>query len=118
MLYTYLIPLSEALSRTSNLHEILWNFSHYKEPDKRLTPAQNPHFYRNLPLSPSSYGGRFKSQPTELYEETIYVLTDSPRRVFFEFGEKRRAFANVLATNDVLIFKGSCLVFLYFYFRN
>ena len=74
---------------------------------------QNPHFYVDLPKSPTRYGDSFSSQPTEIYKGTIYVLTNNldlkfgdSRRVFFEFGGKPRAFDNFWDTNNTLIFKG------------
>ncbi len=74
---------------------------------------QNPHFYVDLPKSPTRYGDSFSSQPTEIYKGTIYVLTNNldlkfgdSRRVFFEFGGKPRAFDNFWDTNKTLIFKG------------
>jgi hypothetical protein len=85
--------------------EILWNFSHF-EGEKRLTLAQNPHFYEDLPTSPGAYGGRFSSRPTERYEGTIYVLTNNSGRVFLEFGSRPRAFDNTWTTNDTLVFRG------------
>ena len=96
----------------SVLAEILWNFSHF-EDDKRLRLAQNPHFYVGLPRSPTAYGGTFSSQPTDIYEGRIYVLTNNSvpisgdsRRVFFEFDGEKRAFDNFWDTNNTLIFKG------------
>jgi len=93
------------------LAEILWNFSHF-EDEKCLRLAQNPHFYRDLPDSPTAYGGTFSMQPTEIYEGTIYVLTNNlvpksgdSRRVFFEFGGQKRAFDNFWDMNNTLIFK-------------
>jgi len=87
--------------------EILWNFSHF-EGEKRLTLAQNPHFYEDLPTSPGAYGGRFSSRPTERYEGTIYVLTNNSGRVFLEFGSRPRAFDNTWTTNDALVFRDVC----------
>ena len=96
----------------SVLAEILWNFSHF-EDDKRLRLAQNPHFYVGLPRSPTAYGGTFSSQPTDIYEGRIYVLTNNSvpisgdsRRVFFEFDGEKRAFDNFWDTNNTLIFRG------------
>jgi len=108
------IIVKQKLSNSSGasvLAEILWNFSHF-EGEKCLRLAQNPHFYRDLPDSPTAYGGTFSRQPTDIYEGTIYVLTNNlvpesgdSRRVFFEFGEEKRAFDNFWDTNDTLIFK-------------
>jgi hypothetical protein len=113
--------VSEALIGTSKLPDILWIFSHFapkpkkpKDPrDKRyLTLAQN--FYDGLPIFPTAFVDTFKTQPTEHYQGTIYVLTNNERRVFLELGEKRRTFDNVWKTNDTLIFKGSCPAIVFF----
>jgi len=108
------IIVKQKLSNRSGLlvlTEILWNFSHFPE-EKRLRLAQNPHFYRDLPDSPTAYKGTFSRQPTDIYEGTIYVLTNNlvpesgdSRRVFFEVGGQKRAFDNVWDTNNTLIFK-------------
>jgi len=97
---------------TPNLSDILWIFSHYapKKPedsrDKRyLTLAQNPHFYDGHPIFPTAFGDTFKTQPTEKYQDPIYVLTNNERRVFLDLGKKRRIFDNVWRINDTLIFK-------------
>jgi hypothetical protein len=89
------------------LPEILWNFSHFND-NRRLGLAQNPHFYEALPTSPGAYGGGFRSQPTERYQGTIYVITNTPRRVFLEFDGKLRAFDHVSVVNNTLIFRGWC----------
>lgn len=95
------------------LNEILWNFSHYKSAE-HLSLAQNPRFYVGLPTSPDGYSATFSCQPTERYEGTIYVLTNNSHHIFFEFGGSLRAFDNVWnTTNDILIFRGECLVFLF-----
>jgi len=89
----------------SVLPEILLNFSRFKGK-RRLTLAQNPHFYGDLPTSDSltRYVAGFNSQPTDCYTGTIYVVTNNSRRVFLEFGETRRAFDNVSVANNTLIF--------------
>lgn len=115
--------MSEALIGTSELADILWIFSHFapkpKRPndtvDKRyLTLAQNPHFYDGLPLFPTVSVDTFKTQPTEHYQGTIYVLTNNERRVFLALDNKRRTFDNVWKTNNTLIFKGSCPAIIFF----
>ena len=112
--------MSEALIGTSELPDILWIFSHFapkpKRPndpkDKRyLTLAQNPHFYNGLPVFPTAF---VDTQPTEDYQDTIYVLTNNERRVFLELGERRRTFDNVWKANNTLIFKGSYLSIIFF----
>ena len=42
----------------------------------------------------------------------INVLTNDVRRVFLECNPERRVFDNVWTINGILIFKGSCVVFL------
>ena len=56
----------------------------------------------------------YRTQPTEDYQGTIYVLTNNERRVFLELGKKRRTFDNVWKTNDTLIFKGSRSAIIFF----
>ena len=110
---SYLIPASEALPGTSGLPDILWFFSHYKN-ENCLTLAQNPQFYEGPPAFPTTYGPASKTQPTEDYKGTIYVLTDNERRICLELGEKRRIFDNIWRTdNNALIFKGSYAAFLF-----
>jgi hypothetical protein len=107
-----LSPVSEALSSSTGdwvLPEILWNFSHFNDK-RRLRLAQNPHFYEALPASSGAYGGGFRSQPTELYKGTIYVITNTSRRVFLEFDGKLRVFDHVSVVNNTLIFRGWCFV--------
>lgn len=103
----------EALSSTSDLSDILWNFSHF-EDDRRLTLAQNPQFYGGTTF-PTIYMPAFIAQPVEEYQNLnmIYVLTNSERRVFLDLGQNRRIFDNVWKMNNTLIFKGSCPAFLF-----
>jgi hypothetical protein len=109
-----LIPVLEALISTSGLPNILWYFSHF-EDERRLTLAQNPHFYEGPPTFPTTYGPACRTRPTEGYQGTIYyVLTNNERRVFLELGQNQRTFDNVWRTNNTLIFKGSCAAFLFF----
>jgi hypothetical protein len=112
MSYLSLIPMSEALISTLGPPVILWYFIHFRDA-RRLTLAQNPHFYESLPNSPTSYGPTFNTQPTEDYRGTVYILTNNERRVYLELGQKRRTFDNVWRTNNTLIFKGSCPTFLF-----
>lgn len=99
-----------ALSDSSDLPEILWYFSHFPD-EKRLSLAQNPQFYGILPTSPAAYVGGFSSSPTEFYQGTINVLTNSSRRIFLECDPYPRIFDNVWAINGILIFRGLCVVF-------
>ena len=113
----YLIHVPEELSKTSNLQEILWNFSHFKG-EKRLTLKQNPHFYQVLPTLAEQYEGKFRRDPVETFDhEKINVLTDNlgpTGRVFIETAKESRAFGNVWAPRKAIIFKGSSLLHLFF----
>jgi len=104
-----LIRVPEELNNDSKLQEILWNFIRLK-PTERLTLSQNPHFYNNLPTPPNANWGEFDSKATEEnwhtnHTQPIYVLTNTPCRVFLELGRNPRAFDNVWNTNQTLIFK-------------
>lgn len=104
----------------SKLEEILWNFARYpSNSGKRLTLAENPHFYNHnsLPITPNAYQDGFTTGPMiddYQHADTFYVLTNKPGRVFLEFGRNSRAFDNVWHANGILIFKSRCLVFLLF----
>ena len=101
--------MTEVLSPTSNLQEILWNFSRFKD-ERRLTLKQNPHFYKqsDLPTSLEDYVGNFKTEPIDSFQDAkICVLTDGPGRVFLETDQYSRAFGKVWVPNDAMIFKGS-----------
>ncbi len=111
------------LGKNSNLPEVLWNFSRYKD-DKRLTLKQNPHFYKVLPERPGDYGGDFRSDPIEQFLDAlgnslgrdgpkpkISVLTDRHGRIYLESGQGPRAFGNVWCPGKAIIFKGSPLPF-------
>ena len=82
------------LGKSSDLKEILWNFSRFKDAKKRLTLKQNPHFYIRLPTLPHLYGIKFRTDPIETFQhEKIRVLTDNPDavgRVYVDIGQKRR----------------------------
>jgi hypothetical protein len=112
-------PIPEVLSQSSDVNEILWNFSRFKG-ERRLTLKDNPHFYENLPTSAEKYDGQFRIDPIETFQvhHKICVLIDDPRRltgrVFLETAEGNRAFGNVWVPKDAIIFKGSYLsVFLF-----
>ena len=101
--------MPEVLSEDSNLAEVLWNFSRFRDEKKRLTLKQNPHFYENLPLLPEEYVNNFRCDPIKDFRhERIYVLTDSPStgRIYLEAGRVPRAFSNVWCPKDALIFQG------------
>ena len=104
------------LGQSSNLKEVLWNFSRFRDETKRLTLKQNPHFYDSevLPTLPEKYGGKFRTDPVDTFrhKRSISVLTDNSGptgRVFLETTTETRAFGNVWVPNDAIIFKGSCL---------
>jgi hypothetical protein len=42
---------------------------------------------------------------------TIYVLSDRPGRVFLEIERRQRVFGNVWILNGVLIFRRLCYIF-------
>ncbi|KAH9955998.1 hypothetical protein BC827DRAFT_1234259 [Russula dissimulans] len=86
--------VQQVLSKSSNQAEILWNF------------ARPPHIR-------DAYGGEFQSDPITNFVDTpkVCVLTDRPGRVYLESGENPRAFGNVWAPKDAIIFKGACLAF-------
>ena len=106
-----LTPRSEVLHKNSNLTEILWNFSRFKDKTRRITLSQNPHFYAWLPTSPEEYGDEFKAEPIETFQQhaRVHVLTDIQGplgRVFVETGQNTRIFDNVWIPNNAIIFKG------------
>ena len=108
------LPTSEMLGEGSNLSEVLWNFSRYKEPEKRLALKKNPHFYKNLPRLSQEYGDYFRGDPIDNFLDTpgnkIVVLTDREGRIYLETGQAPRAFGNVWCPQGPqksIIFKGS-----------
>ena len=111
-------PIPEVLSESSDISEVLWNFSCFKG-ESRLTLKDNPHFYERLPKSAEHYEGQFQADPIETFQhEKISVLTDNPRltgRVFLETTEKKLAYGNIWVPKKAIIFKGmyhSCIPFL------
>ena len=103
--------MSEMLGEGSNLSEVLWNFSRYKDPEKRLALKQNPHFYKDLPHLSREYGDNFRGDPIdENFLDTpghkIFVLTDRQGRIYLETGRDPRAFGNVWCPQKSIIFKG------------
>src|ERR1700733_13182030 len=57
-------PIPEVLCQRSDTKEILWNFSRLNG-ERRLTLKDNPHFYKNLPISAKKYVGQFRTEPVE-----------------------------------------------------
>jgi hypothetical protein len=102
----------------SDLSEVLWMFSHFKDKKKRLTLKQNPHFYKRLPMFPKAYWGEFRMHPIETFQHpSISVLTDNlddAGRVFLNTAGRQRAFSNVWVLSDTIIFKGLCLLCFFF----
>lgn len=119
-LILFFVP--EVLGKSSNISEVLWNFSRYKG-NKRLTLKQNPHFYRDLPRR---YEDDFESNPIEEFLDAlgdfkggsldkpkpkISVLTDRQGRIYLGSGRDPRAFGNVWCPQNAIIFKGSSFTF-------
>ena len=107
--FYYLNSMVEALSSSTDssvLPEIIWNFSHFNEGGNPVTLAKNPHFYRDLPTTPTDYDRDFKREPTECFNGAIYVLTNDTHRAFLEFDENLRAFDHISNVNKTLIFRG------------
>jgi hypothetical protein len=92
--------MPELLGQSSNMSEILWNFSHFRDK-KCLTLKDNPYFYGKLPKSPEEYEGQFQTDPIKtLQHEKISVLTDNPNLtgwVFLEMAKRRWTFGNAWA---------------------
>ena len=101
-----------------SLPEVLWMFSRFQDEKRRLTLWQNPHFYERLPTLPEAYGGEFGMDPIRfLQHERISVLIDTPDqtgRVILEAAGEIRVFGNLWVLNNVIIFKGQCLLFVLF----
>jgi hypothetical protein len=110
-----LIQVVEELSKSSNLEEVIWNFSRLK--DKRFRLKQNPHFYKyNKHLS--SYGSEFRADPIFDFQDVkkVFVLHDKPGHVYLvTTANKKRAFGNFWRPHDAIIFKGFPLVFCLFF---
>ncbi|KAH9979612.1 hypothetical protein BGW80DRAFT_1557221 [Lactifluus volemus] len=101
------IVVHQTLGKSSNIQEILWNFSRYKGK-KRLTLKENPHFYEHLPCSPEAYGNTFKANAIQDFQrvEKVYVLTDKVGRVYLETqAQDIRAFGNFWIPSNAIIFK-------------
>ncbi|KAH9966989.1 hypothetical protein BJV74DRAFT_284172 [Russula compacta] len=101
--------LCNVLGKSSNLAEVLWNFSRRKD-EKRLTLRENPHFYKGLPASPEAYGDGFRLDPIDdfLDPPRVYVLIDRPGRLYLESDGSCWAFGNVWVPNKSIIFKNVC----------
>ena len=105
------------LGENPNITEVLWNFSRLRDPKKRLTLKQNPHFYEHLPRVPEKYTTNFRCDPIKdlsFRHRQIYVLTDRPRRIYLDAGLVPRAFGNIWLPHHAFIFQGSSDSFLIF----
>ncbi|KAH9021822.1 hypothetical protein EDB85DRAFT_2293351 [Lactarius pseudohatsudake] len=104
------VIVSQELSASPSLQEILWNFSRYKDR-ARITLEQNPHFYLRFPADESAYTPQFQRHPlqdisgTLEQNDTIYVLFDRPGRVFLDTEHERQIFGNVWSLNGSLFFR-------------
>ena len=99
--------MAEALSDSSNLQEVLWNFCLFK--DKRLlTLMDNPHFYTDLPTSPEAYGGSFKIDSTDDFRhaDKFYVLIDKPELVYIMTDQVSQSFGNFWRPQNAIVFRG------------
>ena len=71
--------VSEELSASPSLPEILWNFSRYKDR-ARITLEHNPHFYLRCPTDETAYTPTFQRRPLQdpdgalKRNDTVYVL--------------------------------------------
>jgi hypothetical protein len=115
----------EAISEIATIPEILWNFAHFTG-EKRLTLAQQPHFFRNLPKSPSECGKTFEQEQEKGFRnlDKIYVLVNTPHPVFLKshldihpiYDWDFRVFDNIWIRNNTLVLKGSYVhIFLPFF---
>ena len=100
--------MPEVLGDSPSLQEILWNFSRFKDEDKRLTLGDSPHFYTNLPTSPEAYWEGLKIDPTEdfRHSDKFYVLTDRLEPVHILTDCILQSFNNFWCPKNAIIFKG------------
>lgn len=119
----------EGLSRTSDLPEILWYFSHYPD-NRRLVLSQDPNFYDPFPHPSGEYVG---IQPIDINQRMNNVLAGNgpvfdvltnnrPRvsntmiyrpRVFLDRNPHPRIFDNIWIINGIFIFRSSYVLFLF-----
>lgn len=109
-------PCQVMLAPRTNESEALWIFSRFEDEKKRLALEMNPYFYERLPTLPEAYGDEFRMDAIMTFQHgRISVLSDNPvdvGRVFLECATPKWAFGNVWVTNDTMIFKGSCLLYI------
>ena len=104
-----LIP--EVLCQNSNVKEIMWNFSRFKD-ERRLTHRHNHRFYEELPTSAEIYHGHFRSDPIDTFHHyRISILTNSPllTQVFLKTAKGKRNIDNLWVPDRAIIFRGSNL---------
>ncbi|KAI9464395.1 hypothetical protein F5148DRAFT_176369 [Russula earlei] len=102
------VIVRQALFSTSDVPEILWNFSHL-DVGERIALAQKPYFYEGLPENVNEYAGTFHHWPKlKCFQGSVFVLESGQRRVFLECSTLQ-AFDNVwIISNNVptiLIFR-------------
>lgn len=115
--HSSLTSVLELVNDTLKLPYILWNFVNYNGIE-RLTLADNPQFYGDLPASLTEYQSTCNILPVDIpgnFPDTnrmIHVLTNNANRVVLDHGKNWRTFDNVWRANDnTLILKSSCLAF-------
>jgi hypothetical protein len=111
-------PMPVMLGPHSNSSDVLLLFSRFKDEKKRLTLEQNPQFYESLLYTrPEEYTDEIQMDPIESFQNwQISVLIDNPGhagRVFLETAGNVRTFGNVWYADNIIIFKGSCLLCFY-----
>ncbi|KAF8268652.1 hypothetical protein EI94DRAFT_1700067 [Lactarius quietus] len=104
------ISVSQELTGSPSLPEILWNFSRYRDR-ARITLEQNPHFYLRCPADEGAYTPMFRRHPLRdpsgslEHNDTVYVLFDRPCRVFVDTEHESRIFGNIWLLNGSLVFR-------------
>ena len=107
--------MTELLSKSPSLQEILWNFSRFKDEKQCLTLRDNPHFYAKLPILPHAYEASLKIDPTEDFRHAneFYVLTDKPDPLYIMTDQVLWSPGNFWRPNNAIIFKGLGILFLF-----
>lgn len=99
----------------SGVSEVLWVFNclaSFENKNNHLPLEKNPYFYRALPTSPDAFGGEFRMEPIQNFQNemtSVQVLIDNLDNggwVFLEIAGHTRIFCNVWITNDTIIFQG------------
>ncbi|KAI9464391.1 hypothetical protein F5148DRAFT_1368776 [Russula earlei] len=110
------VIVRQALFSTSDVPEILWNFSHLDD-GRRLALAEKPHFYEELPENLNAYVGTFHRRPKlECFRDrdSLFVLKSEERRVFFECSIPQ-AFDNVWVISNNMPASRGILIFRHIY---